>query len=69
LDKARELLTVQANFGGGYNRNAVKLILGEMQRDHGQEAVDQLIHELQLEQIFGLKPRHGISLLTLRLQK
>jgi hypothetical protein len=26
LDKARELLAIQAELGGGYNRNAVKLI-------------------------------------------
>ncbi len=56
LEKARELLSVQADLGGGYNRNAAKLILAEVQRDHGQQAVDALIQELDLEQVFGFKP-------------
>ena len=55
-DRARELITTQLQFGGGYNRNAVRLILGEIQREHGQGAVDGLIRELDLEQAFGLKP-------------
>ena len=55
LSKARELLTVQIGFGGGYNRNAARLILAEIQKDHGQDAVDQLIRELDLTTKFGLK--------------
>lgn len=53
LDKARELLKVQVNFGGGYNRNAARLILDEVAREHGQEAADGLIAELGLEEVFG----------------
>lgn len=49
LDKARELLEVQAGFGGFYNSNSAKLILSEVTREHGQAAVDQLIRELELE--------------------
>jgi hypothetical protein len=56
LDKARELLKVQADFGGFYNGNSAKLILSEVSREHGQAAVDQLIRELQLDRIFGLQP-------------
>jgi len=56
LAKARELLAVQASMGGGYNRNGAKLILAEVQREHGQVATDQLIRELDLEQLFGFKP-------------
>jgi hypothetical protein len=56
LQHARELITQQLQFGGGYNRNAVRLLLGEVQREHGQAAVDGLIRELDLEQAFGLKP-------------
>ncbi|OFZ85992.1 MAG: hypothetical protein A2W21_10200 [Betaproteobacteria bacterium RBG_16_66_20] len=56
LDKARQLLKVQADFGGFYNKNGAKLILAEVQREHGQEAVDALISELGLERIFGFKP-------------
>ena len=60
-DRARELITTQLQFGGGYNRNAVRLILGELGREHGQGAVDALIRELDLEQAFGLKPGTDFS--------
>jgi hypothetical protein len=43
LDKARELIKVQISFGSGYNRNAAKLILAEVQKEHSQVYVDQLI--------------------------
>ena len=56
LEKAKKLLAVQADFGGFYNGNSSKLILSEVQREHGQAAVDQLILELKLDQIFGFKP-------------
>jgi hypothetical protein len=56
LDKARELLQVQAGFGGFYNSNSAKLIMSEVSREHGQAAVDQLIRELELEKIFGFEP-------------
>ncbi len=52
LEKARELLAVQAGLASGYNRNAAKLILLEVQREHGQDAVDRLIRELDLESAF-----------------
>ena len=42
LDKARELLDVQAGFGGFYNGNSAKLILAEVSREPGQAAVDHL---------------------------
>jgi hypothetical protein len=56
LDKARELLAIQVDFGSGYNRNSAKLILAEVQKEHGQRAVDQLIRELGLEEVFHFKP-------------
>ncbi len=56
LAKARELIAVQANMGGGYNRNGARLILAEVQREHGQQAVDALIREFDLENLFGFKP-------------
>ena len=56
LDKAREMLNVQISLGSGYNRNSAKLILAEVQREHGQQAVDALIRELELERIFGFAP-------------
>ena len=56
LDRARQLLKVQADFGGFYNANSAKLILSEVQREHGQSAVDSLIRELGLDAIFGFEP-------------
>ena len=56
LDRARQLLKVQADFGGFYNGNSAKLILSEVQKEHGQDAVDSLIRELNLPQIFGFEP-------------
>ena len=54
LTKARQLLETQASFGGGYNRQGARLILGEVVREHGQEAADRLVHELRLDEIFGI---------------
>jgi hypothetical protein len=56
LEKAKKLLAVQADFGGFYNANGAKLILAEVQREHGQAGVDALIRELELEKIFGFAP-------------
>ncbi len=55
IDKARELLQTQVSMGGGYNRNSAKLILAEIDKFHGQTAVDQLINDLELESKFGFK--------------
>ena len=55
LTRARELLKVQADFGGFYNANSAKLILSEVQKEYGQAAVDGLIQELHLDQIFGFE--------------
>ena len=66
LDRARELLAVQVGFGSGYNANSAKLLLSEVQKEYGQAAVDQLIKEMQLEQVFGFEPgtrfENGIAL-------
>jgi hypothetical protein len=56
LEKARQLLQVQADFGGAYNRNGARLILAEVVREHGREAADQLMRELQLDKIFNFLP-------------
>ena len=56
LERAHELIKIQVDIGGGYNRNATKVILAEIQKEHGQAGVDQLILELNLEQAFGFKP-------------
>lgn len=62
LDKARELIEVQVSFGGGYNRNATRLILAEIQREHGQAGVDQLIREFNLQEQFGFSPGKPIRI-------
>jgi hypothetical protein len=64
LDRARELIKVQLQFGGGYNRNAVRLILADVQREHGQASVDALIRELDLEKAFGLAPGTSFATVT-----
>ena len=56
LDRAKQLLKVQAEFGGFYNGNSAKLILSEVQREHGQDAVDECIRDLRLDAIFGFEP-------------
>jgi len=56
LDRARELMQVQAGFGGFYNANSAKLILAEVNREHGQGAVDQMIRECELDRVFGFEP-------------
>ncbi|HHC72292.1 MAG TPA: hypothetical protein ENK54_05280 [Thiotrichales bacterium] len=56
LTRARELLQVQIELGGGYNRNSARLILAEVAREHGPKAADQLVRELSLERIFGIRP-------------
>jgi hypothetical protein len=56
LERARELLLVQAGFGSFYNANSAKLILSEVQREHGQAAVDRLIVECGLDRVFGFAP-------------
>jgi hypothetical protein len=56
LERARQLLQTQVSFGGGYNRQGARLILTEVARAQGQDAVDGLFRELGLEQVFGFKP-------------
>ncbi len=56
LDKARQLLSTQVSFGGGYNRNGARLILADVIREHGQAAADALIREFKLDQLFGFVP-------------
>jgi len=56
LDRARQLLTIQTSFAGGYNANSAKLVLSEVQKEHGQVAVDQLVREMQLDRVFGFEP-------------
>ncbi len=61
IHQAKRLIEVQLQFTSGYNRNAVRMILGEVQRTHDQQTVDGLIQELGLEHRFGLKPGTDFS--------
>ncbi len=56
LEKAQELIAMHVELGSGYNRNAARMVLGEVMRDHGQAAVDRLIRDHGLEQKWGIKP-------------
>jgi len=55
LDEAHELLEVRVYISQGYNRNSAKLILAEVQREHGMEASDRLIIELNMPAVFGFE--------------
>ena len=62
--RARELIQQQLQFGSGYNRNAVRLILAEVQREHGQSLVDSLIRTLELDEKFDLAEGTDFSTLS-----
>jgi len=55
IDKAREMIALQVDLGSGYNRNAVRLILAEIQREYGQAVSDDLIRQFSLNTVFGLE--------------
>lgn len=61
LSRAQELIQQQMAFNSGYNRNAVRMILGEVARVHGQAAVQQLFREFDLENHFELDPSADYS--------
>jgi hypothetical protein len=56
LDKARQLLAVQVGFGGGYNRQGARLILADVAREHGADAADRLLAEVDPAGVLGLGP-------------
>lgn len=60
-ERARQLLRQHLEFGSGYNRNAARLALREVQIEHGQATVDRLIEGLDLERHFGLRPGTDFS--------
>jgi hypothetical protein len=56
LECACEIIAEQLQLGGGCNRNAVRRLLGEVQREQGQAAaVNGLIRELDRQASFGLE--------------
>jgi len=56
LDKAREMIETHVMMGSGYNRNATKMVLGELNKDEGQQAVDLIIREFQLDELWDFQP-------------
>jgi len=56
LEKAREIIADHVSIAGGYNQTATKIILGELQHDVGQQAVDQIILEFDLQSLWGFAP-------------
>lgn len=62
IDKARELLATQVKFGGYYNRNSARMILADVQREHGIQAADDLIAEFGLKELFDIEP--GVKIKT-----
>lgn len=61
ISRARELIQQQMAFTSGYNRNAVRMILGEVARVHGPVAVRQLFRDFDLENHFELDPSADYS--------
>jgi hypothetical protein len=64
LERAHELIAARLTFGGCYNRNSARLIVAEIQREHGQAGVDPLTREPDLEPSFGRKPGTDFSKAT-----
>ena len=56
LEKAREMISTHVQMGSGYNRTATIMVLGELNKDQGQAAVDQIIHEFRLDELWDLQP-------------
>ena len=55
LDKAREIIADHVFIAGGYNQTATKMILGELQKEHGQQAVDSIIREFSLDELWNFQ--------------
>ena len=56
LEKAHELIAMHSSLGSGYNRNACRMVLGEVMRDFDQATVDSLIREYGLEEQWEIRP-------------
>ena len=54
IDKAKEYIATQMQFGSGYNRHSIRLILLDVQKEYGQQGVDILIKSFNLDQKIGL---------------
>ena len=54
LEDARNHLKQQIELSSGYSRNAIRMLLSEVARSHGEPAAVQLIEEFELEQRFQI---------------
>ncbi len=61
LEKAREMIADHVTIAGGYNQTSTKMILGELQNDEGQAAVDSIIREFALQELWGFVPGQKIE--------
>ena len=56
IDRAKALLQVPIDVGSGCNWNTAKLILAEVQKEHGMAVFDPLVKEKDMEKPFGIAP-------------
>jgi len=56
LEKAREIIADRVTTAGGYSQTGARMVLGELQKDEGQAAVDTIIREFNLEELWGYTP-------------
>jgi len=61
ITRAYELIQEQMAFNSIYNRNAVRMILGEVARVHGDAAVERIFKDFELERQFELDPNADYS--------
>ena len=53
-EDARNYLNQQLDLSSGYSRNAIRMLLSEVLRIHGNPAAEQLIQEFDLESRFQI---------------
>ena len=61
LERVRDLLRLQTDFGGSYNRASARRILAEVKTEFGAEIATQLIIEFNLTESFGIKPDRNLQ--------
>lgn len=64
MEAAIERIQQQLSIGSGYSRHSIMMVLGEVSRAHGQQAVDFLIREFDLENLYGFVPGRNYDLFS-----
>lgn len=54
LIEARNYLNQQIELSSGYSRNAIRMLLSEVLRTHGETATQELIEAFELQQRFEI---------------